>query len=110
MRPAREDLLAVYLRRLNTQGEHDFNIPDNRVGLEVEPAWDRFSKHPQRFAQLAPDKHSYEWDAIIERLTKHIVDRTAYHATSQVLGDNDKALRLLARERFRRRVLRMSQP
>jgi hypothetical protein len=103
-----EDLLAVYLRDINDQGEHDFVMPPGSGGLCVEEgAWKHFAAHPQRLAQIAADEISYEWDKLIETFSHHILAGTQYRTTHRKIGDAERGLRFMAREpRTRRRLLR----
>ena len=102
-----EELLALYLRDMNEQGEHDFVMQAGYRGIAVEKgAWANFVTHPQRLGQISADEVSYTWDALIETFTHHILAGTQYHTTHRGIGDNERGLRFMAREpRTRRRML-----
>jgi hypothetical protein len=102
-----EELLACYLRELNSDGEHDFVIPSGYEGVLFEEGhWDRFAQHPQRQAQLSANKISYAWDKLIERFSRHVMSGTEYFPSRLEVRDQEKILRFMAREgRTRRRLL-----
>lgn len=105
-----EELLAVYLRNLNDKEEHDF-IPPKDVQAVVynEGLWEEFLLTPQRHAQLKADEISYLWDHLIEKTTKHALERTQYWSNSGGVRDDEKILRFMAREpRVQRRMLARS--
>jgi hypothetical protein len=50
-----EELLAIYLRRLNKHGEHDFIIKGDYDTLSFdEGIWESFVRSPERLARLKP--------------------------------------------------------
>ncbi|QEH39354.1 hypothetical protein [Chitinophaga sp. XS-30] len=102
-----EELLAQYLKLLNTDGERDFVIPENITDVYFERGiWRDFQKHPQRIAQIKEDEISYLWDKLIEEFSKHAINGTQYYVSEGGFLDVEKALRFLAREnRFTRRVM-----
>jgi len=101
-----EELLALYLKKLNRQGEHDFVIPDGYDWLAfTEGGWESFVKHPQRIAQIEADRISYMWDDLIETFARHLLNGTQYYGTGSI-AEQELILRFMAREpRTRRRLL-----
>lgn len=72
-----EEMLAIYLRNINKQGEHDFQIPKDTTGIAwTEGIWEEYETSPQRTAQKDADKISYAWDKLIESFAKHALART----------------------------------
>jgi len=113
--PGEEDLLAFYLRDVNTEGEHDFVLPDDMpvdidmLMLDEEGSWENFTTSPERQRQLQADQISYFWDDLIERTTGHMVEGTQYYTADPSISYGEQLLRMLAREsRFRRRLLSRS--
>jgi hypothetical protein len=102
-----EDLLAFYLSKLNSQGEHDFVLPGDYHGVGIDEGhWEDFVRSPQRRAHLEADKISYAWDALIEKFSYHAISGTSYSMSHQGLADQEKIFRFFAREpRTRRRML-----
>ena len=81
-----EDLLAYYLKDINSDGEHDFIIPGDYNALVIqEGLWADFLRNPRRRAQLEQNEVSYIWDMLIERFSKHILARTQYFTTSSTV-------------------------
>ncbi|GBD15236.1 hypothetical protein HRbin26_00122 [bacterium HR26] len=102
-----EDLLAYYLQHFDDGGEKGFVIPQyvNYVVIQ-EGMWQEFCQHPRRIAQEKANKISYVWDELIEDVARHALDGTQYYTTHPDLSDQERILRLLAREnRTRRRLL-----
>jgi hypothetical protein len=102
-----EELLARYLKQVGPRGEHCFSIPDHMDAVAfTEGAWNEYLEHPDRLAKIEADKISYVWDDLIDRITDHIDAGTQQFGTHRGLGENEIALRMLAREsRFHRRIL-----
>lgn len=102
-----EDLLAAYLRDINSDGEHDFVVPSGFAGLAIpEGAWQHFATHPQRLAQRDADQVSYYWDDLIGTFTHHLLEGTQYRTSHREVRNTERALRFLAREsRTSRRML-----
>src|SRR5581483_11484499 len=102
-----EELLAVYLGRMNDSGEHDFAIKGNYDRLIFpEGFWEEFTRSPERQAQINYDEISYAWDKLIETFAFHAMTGTQYLPTGTPLCEQEKAFRFLAREpRTRRRLL-----
>jgi len=105
-----EELLAYYLRNLNSQGEHDFCLSSEFDGIALEEGhWEDFCEHPQRKAQLEANKISYLWDTLIETFSEHIMAGTQYYSDSEGPHESETSLRFLAAEsRMRRRMLAQS--
>jgi hypothetical protein len=106
-----DDLLAYYLKDLNSKGEHDFIVPEGTdvIGID-EGFWDGFVKSPEQKAQIEANRVSYLWDMLIERFTTHILGGTQYYTTHPgSISDGERIMRFLAREpRTRRRMLAQS--
>lgn len=102
-----EDLLAYYLRRVDTNGEHCFRIPsDTAKIIIVEGLWSNFQNHYERLAQLEANAISYSWDRLIDKFAKHLLQGTQYYRTNPSVSEQEEGFRLLAREkRTRRRML-----
>jgi hypothetical protein len=100
-------LLAVYLSKTNSEGDHDFVLPSDVDGIGLlEGFWSAFLQSPERQAQVAANQISYAWDALIEKFVEHLLAGSQYFASHPSIGDQEQTLRLLAREpRTRRRML-----
>ena len=105
-----EELLAVYLTKLNQAGEHDFVAKGNYDHLSFyEGIWDRFIGSPERGAQVEENQISYFWDKLIENFAFHAMTGTQYFSSGQPLKEQEPVFRLMAREpRTRRRMLAVS--
>lgn len=102
-----EDLLAIYLKDINDQEEHDFVVDPSFHAITIgEGFWDNFANSPQRKAQLEANEISYSWDRLIETFLHHIYAGTSYYQSHPGLANQERVFRLLAREpRTRRRML-----
>jgi len=102
-----EELLAVYLARLNRAGEHDFIVKGDYDNIAIaEGFWQGFVNSPERRSQLEQDQISYSWDKLIEKFLFHAMTGTQYFGGSAPLGEQEIMFRLMAREpRTRRRML-----
>lgn len=102
-----EELLAVYLTKLNSAREHDFIIEGNYDLVSFDEGfWEDFSRSGQRQAQIESDKVSYAWDSLIERFVLNAMSGTQYLTTGGPLSEQETMFRFLARERrTRRRML-----
>lgn len=102
-----EDLVAYYLTRTNSAGEHDFVLPIDADLVVIPPGeWDAFQDDEQRKRQLEADKVSYTWDRLIESFSFHVLNDSQYFANARGVAPIEPALRLMAREsRVRRRLL-----
>lgn len=107
-----EDLLAHYLMRINSAGEHSFFSSDenNDMALRVESGlWNKFLHHPSYMSQYLANDISYTWDRLIEKFFFHIMNGTAENMSHPSLGEQEKLFRWLANEnRTRRRLLGQS--
>lgn len=98
-----EQLLAVYLKELNANGEHDFVLPKtpgkppDQV-LFTEGHWEDFQKSRERIGQLDRDKISYLWDHLIEKFSTHALKGDQYFTTGGGIKDSETVLRFMARE------------
>lgn len=101
-----EELLAYYLREVDESGEHFFQMPPGATAIFLkEGHWESFQRHPQRIAQLEADSISYNWDGLVEKFSKHLLNGTQYVCGGSI-SEQEVMLRFLAREsRFRRRIL-----
>ena len=100
------DLLAAYLG--NPNEERSFKIPPTYKKTYVSAGnWEMFRGSPTRLIQQRADRISYFWDALIESYAKHVFAGTLHaNTSSHNIADNEKVLRLLAREtRTKRREL-----
>jgi hypothetical protein len=109
-----EQLLAIYLKNLNKDNEHDFVFPI-ALGQVIdkifipEGHWEDFQKSPERIAQLTADKSSYAWDRLIEKFNYYALQQKQYFVSSGGIKDTEQALRFMAREpRWKRRGLAQS--
>jgi hypothetical protein len=106
-----EELLAVYLRNLNDDKEHDFIFqiePEEAVDSIFLPEghWEEFQNSPQRIAQLSEDRVSYAWDELIERFSYYAMQGEQHYVTPGGIKDTERILRFMAREpRWERRYL-----
>ena len=105
-----EELLAIYLTKLNQAGEHDFVIKGNYDRLSFyEGIWDKFIGSPERRAQVERNQISYFWDKLIETFAFHAMTGTQYFSSGQPFKEQEPVFRLMAREpRTRRRMLAVS--
>lgn len=101
-----EELLALYLEKLNRNGEHDFVVPAGYDALTfTEGLWESFVNNPQRKSQIEADRVSYMWDRLIETFAHHLLNGTQYFGTGGI-SEQEIILRFMAREpRTRRRML-----
>jgi hypothetical protein len=104
-----EELLAIYLKKLNKEGAHDFIFPGNNkynvISVDVG-FWADFIKSKEYLLQKQADKISYLWDSIIEKFSHHAMTGTQYKTLSLGLQSSEKVMRLMAKEsRTQRRML-----
>jgi hypothetical protein len=104
-----EELLGIYLKKVNNAGEHDFILPVP-AGAKVthflipEGHWEDFQKSPQRTRQLAEDRISYLWDDLIEKFNFHALKANQHFVTPGGIRDAETIFRFMAREpRWKRR-------
>ncbi|HLK90195.1 MAG TPA: hypothetical protein VKZ18_09895 [Polyangia bacterium] len=107
-----EELLAYYIRHIDSDGIHRFAppsgdeswAPEERLVL-VEGMWRSAQANPQFVAKKAADRISYFWDDLIFAFTGHLLAGTSILSADTSVDDIEKAVRLMALEsRFRRRV------
>ncbi len=105
-----EDLLAYYLQRVNEEGKHHFDFPDDMDWVVVDEGhWESFRNHPDRLAKIEADKISYVWDYLIDQFAKNIFEGTEYFPSGMRLEEQEPGLRIMARElRTERRALAKS--
>lgn len=71
-----EQLLGIYLKKLNADGEHDIVFPDD-IPSDVdfvhlqEGIWEEVSASPQLRAKKEADRISYAWDNLIEHFIRN---------------------------------------
>jgi hypothetical protein len=101
-----EELLAFYLKNINSNGEHDFVFSENPDHLAIlEGQWDEFQKNTQHLAQIAADRISYVWDELIEQFNKHALTGTQEYVWPPSFSSSERVVRFLAAEpRFVRRL------
>lgn len=102
-----EELLAQYVGRLNSDGEHDSIIPKkiNAIAI-VEGEWERFLRSREYKAQVEANSISFFWDHLIEKFSHHLMTGTQYETSHSDISEQEKSFRWLAREnRTRRRML-----
>lgn len=106
-----EQLLSIYLTHMNSEGEHDFVLPNDGynkldfVALD-ESFWDSMVQNAQYRAKKQADRISYAWDRLIEHFIKYggIYDDVGHRRTKPT--DMEWGLRFMAAEpRIRRRQL-----
>jgi len=102
-----EELLANYLKVMNSRNEHDFVVPDDVSAIAFdEGGWRAFERSPQRLAQIEANEISYVWDRLIEKFNSYALDGTQEYCSPPGFLTSERVLRFLAREpRFRRRML-----
>lgn len=105
-----EELLAFYLKDLNSDGEHDFIVPADMDGLGIEEGiWEEYLSSPERRSQVQANSVSYLWDDLIEQFNTHILHGTQYYTSHPGVESSEQTMRFLAREpRTRRRMLAQS--
>jgi len=102
-----EELLVYYLKKVDSDGRHDFIIDPDITDLTIdEGLWNDFTNSPQRRAQIEANEISYSLDKLIESFLTNIFNGTSYLLSHTNIAEQEKGLRLLAREnRTRRRML-----
>lgn len=101
--PGEEELLAIYLQKVDAQGNHDFVLPvqpDEELNVIIfeEGYWVSFQQHRDRLARIQADRISYTWDTLIEKFSHHIRTGTLDEPISTEIAYHEHALRRLARE------------
>lgn len=106
-----EQLLSIYLTRMNNDGEHDFVIPGDEGDLPDvvyfdESFWDSMVQDPRYHAKKKEDKISYAWDRLIEHFIRLGGTYKGSGEVQRNVVELEKALRFMAAEpRIRRRQL-----
>ncbi|MDN7454233.1 hypothetical protein [Burkholderia cenocepacia] len=107
-----EELLATYLRTMDSTGEEHvfFDVPPGArlpdVAFFVDGSYKVLSDAPAYQRKKIADKISYEWDRLIDRFVKYGDPRLHEQYLTQDPQDIEKGLRLMAAEsRFNRRQL-----
>lgn len=78
-----ENLVAYYLIRINSRGEHDFvrdagSSEDGDGAIEIDGThYRRMVTDSRYFAKKRADEISYLWDALIESFTTHMLGGTS---------------------------------
>jgi hypothetical protein len=104
-----EQLLAIYLRNLDQNDQHEFVFPippgdTYDVICVPEGHWEQFQLEPQRIAQVQHNQVSYAWDELIENFNRCALRGEQYDAPPGGIKDTEKVLRFMAREpRWKRR-------
>lgn len=98
-----EELLAVYLTKLNKDNEHDFvfSVPDDQPvnGIFLDQGyWKDFKASKQHAEQRKHDQISYMWDMLIERFSYHALQGTQYFVSEGGFHDSERILRFMAGE------------
>jgi len=102
-----EELLGEYVKRLNSEGDHDFIIPKGTTHVILaEGLWEKFLNSDERKAQTRANEISYRWDLLVEKFLHHMMAGTQYRYSHPEISEQEKSFRWLAREnRTRRRML-----
>jgi hypothetical protein len=103
-----EQLVAMYLKKINSKGEHDFvDFPSDVDGVLVsEGIWEEYFRNPQYLAKKEADKISYFWDRLIEEFAKNIISKRMVGPNGADIAYHEQAIRFMAAEpRVRRRQL-----
>jgi len=97
-----EELLAIYLTRLNPGKEHDIVLPcDNHeplMGLSIlEGFWDDIRGDSKFIRKKMDDDVSYMWDKLITTFTKHLLAGTSTHEPAGVpISEHERGVRYMA--------------
>ncbi|WP_026073139.1 hypothetical protein [Nodosilinea nodulosa] len=109
--PSELDLLAYYHQFITIEDKRDFAIMHEPEGamqnlILSDECWPRFNHSPDYQIKLEMDSISYQWDALIERLSHHALQESLFFLGQDTLAEQEILIRLLAREsRFHRRFL-----
>src|SRR5205807_815765 len=92
-----EELLAIYLAKLNSIGEHDFIIKGNYDILSFDEGfWKKFIDSPEHRAQVEADRISYSWDSLIEKFAFYAMTGTQYFSSGRPFREEEIMFRLMA--------------
>lgn len=102
-----EELLGIYLGRVDENTDHGFFFDDSDRAIAIEEGyWSDFVRSPERTSQRKANEISYSWDRLIEKFSFHIVTGTQHFATDRTVPIQETLIRWLAREnRTRRRMI-----
>jgi hypothetical protein len=102
-----EQLLSIYLTRMNDAGEHDFNLPDGYTFIHLDEGfWEDMVQNPQYLAKKKADQISYVWDRLIEHFIEYGYGCDFPDKNEVPITEQEPAMRLMAAEsRLRRRQL-----
>jgi hypothetical protein len=112
--PGEEQLLAIYLTKLNSKGEHDIVLPQLEKAKDLpdfialdESFWAPLRTEEPYIAKKEADKISYVWDDLINRFIDYGDPSILSNIpVPNVDSDVEPALRVMAAEsRVRRRML-----
>ena len=99
-----EQMLGLYLTRVNAGQEHDFTLvpdgqePPNAIHID-QGFWEAFQEHPGRIRQVEADRISYAWDHLIDSFGNHALQGTQHALTTAGIAETERILRFMARER-----------
>ena len=101
-----EEMLAYYLRHLDSTGEHSFPSPGKGEVVFESGEWLEFINSAEWERREKANEISYTWDNMIEYITQHFEQNSMHFSTDKSFEANEKALRLMAQEsRLNRRKL-----
>jgi hypothetical protein len=108
-----EQLLSIYLTKVNAAGEHDFMFPEDAENMDLigldEGFWENMVDNLQYIAKKQADKKSYIWDRLIEHFINYGKGYDFNNQNEIPIKEQEAALRLMASEpRIRRRHLGQS--
>lgn len=108
-----EQLLAMYLKGINAQGDHDFVLPEGTPG-QAKPSlivfdesfWDSMKANPTYINKKKADQVSYVWDNLINQFISEGRQDIVSGIPDEYKGDIEPAVRTMASEsRLQRRML-----
>jgi hypothetical protein len=108
-----EQLLAIYLTHLNTQGDHDIVLPEKApeapnpdLVMFDESFWRSMTANPAYISKKQADEISYVWDKLIDQFISKATSDLVPGIPDAFKGDIEPAVRAMASEsRLRRRLL-----
>ena len=94
-----EDLMALYLKDTDDEGQHDFTFPRDGDGVLLEDGhWEHFCERGERARQVEADRISYLWDELIEKFAYHARAGSQYFTNEPGIENTEHILRFMARE------------
>lgn len=87
-----EELLALYLKYVNDDKEHDFlrldgkKIQDNDIITLNDGIYDELRSNPNYIGKKIADRASYVWDRLIKVFTEPIMDASAFSLYGENYG------------------------